>query len=77
MPDGLVSRLRRIYASIHAIREFDMMQLPAKVFQSKEIVSVFQDFAGNLTEHDMANAAHTVIHNIANLQNHLKRWIAT
>ncbi|HNS21436.1 MAG TPA: hypothetical protein PKH24_13115 [Sedimentisphaerales bacterium] len=54
-----------------------MMQLPAKVFQSKEIVSVFQDFAGNLTEHDMANAAHTVIHNIANLQNHLKRWIAT
>jgi len=77
MSDQVESRLRRIYAAINATKEFDMARLPARVFRSEKAVGVFQNFAGDMTEPEMANAAHSVIHNIANLHDHLKRWVAT
>ena len=74
--DELLSRIRRIYASIDVLQEFDMGKLPAKFFQNDHVVAMFQDFTGALSEEDLANVAHTVIHNIANLQDHLRRWAA-
>ncbi len=75
MSDQPESRLHRIYAAINTTKESDMARLPARVFQSEKVVGIFQDFAGNMTEPEMANAAHTVIDNIANLHDHLKRWM--
>ena len=77
MSDELISRLDRIYASINATLESDMTQLPAKVLQDDGIVGICQDFAGNLTEAEIENRAYTVIQNVANLRDHLKRWGAT
>lgn len=77
MSDELESRLHRIYAAIKATKECDMAQLPAQVLRSEKVVGFFQDFTGNLTKHDMENAAHTVIHNIANLHDHVKRHVAS
>ena len=75
-PDELLTRIRRIYASINALREFDMGKLPAKVIQNDRVVGVLQDFSGGLSEEDIANLAFVVIHNIANLQDHLRQWAA-
>ena len=75
-PNELITRLKRIYASVDALQEFNMGKLPAKVVQNDRIVTVFQDFSGGLSEEEFANLAHSVINNIANLQDHLRRWAA-
>ena len=67
--DELLSRIKRIYASIGTLQEFDMEKLPAKeVFRNNRVVGVFQDFTGALSEEDIANTAHIVIHNIGFVQ---------
>lgn len=72
----LLTRIRRIYAAIEASHESDMSKLPSQVVRSDRFVGVHQDFSGGMSEEDMSNAAHTVIHNIANLRDHLRRWAA-
>ncbi len=74
--DKFLRRLRRIYASIDVLKEFDMEKLPAKFIQNDRCVVFSQDFTGGLSEEDMENFAYTVIHNIANLQDHLRKWAA-
>jgi hypothetical protein len=74
--DELLKRLHCIYASIDAATEIDMSKLPAKMFQGRDCIGFVQDFAGNLSEHDIENAAQTIIHNIASLQDNLARWAA-
>jgi hypothetical protein len=69
--DDLMHRIRRIYASIDSVQEFDMTKLPAKVFRDDSFIFIYQDFAGNLSEEYMANLAHGVIDNIANLRDYL------
>lgn len=72
--DELIHRIKRIYASIDALQELDLAKLPAQVMQSDRLVAIFQDFKGNLSHEEIENAAYTVIHNIANLQDHMRRW---
>lgn len=72
--EELIRRNSRIYAAIGALQESDLSQLPGRVFQNDRVTALFQDFSGNLKQEDIENAAHTVIHNIANLQDHLRRW---
>lgn len=76
MADDLIQRIKRIYAAIDALAELDLTKLPAKMIRSPRVVGVIQDFAGGLSPEDMANIAHTAIHNIANLQDHLRKWAA-
>ncbi len=72
--EELLARLRRIYAAVNASKEFDMNKMPAKIIKNDKFEGIFQDFSGGLSEEDIHNVAHTVIHNIANLQDHLRRW---
>lgn len=72
--DELLSRIRRIYASINASKEFNMSKLPAKVIKNDKVIGIFQDFSGELSTEEIQNIAHMVIHNIANLKDHLNRW---
>lgn len=72
--DELLNRLHRIYSAVSVTAEFDMAKLPGKVFRSEHVVGVFQDFSGGLSEHDIMNAAQSVIHNVASLHDHLKKW---
>lgn len=74
MDDAILQRISRIYAAIGDIEEDDPNKLRATVVQTDKIKAIFQDFRGGLSDYDLSNCAHTVIHNIADLRNHLIRW---
>ncbi len=74
MDDVILQRINRIYAAIGEIEEDDPNKLKATVIQTDKIQAIFQDFRAGLSDDDLSNQAHSVIHNIANLRDHLKRW---
>ena len=74
MNTELLQRIRRIYTSIRAVEETDPNKLKAAMITTDEITAVFQDFRGGLTDAELSNLAHTLIHNIANLRDHLRKW---
>jgi hypothetical protein len=76
MDDVILERISRIYAAIGAIEETDPHKLKATVIRTDTIKGVFQDFRGGFSDDELCNQAHTVIHNIANLRDHLRRWAA-
>ena len=72
--DELLSRIDRIYASVDATQEFDMTKLPGIVWQQQGRVGFYQDFRSGLSQAEIENIAHSLISNIANLKDHLRRW---
>lgn len=76
MNTELLQRIHRIYSSIGTVEETDPNKLKAAVIATDEITAVFQDFRGGLTNAELSNRAHMLIHNIANLRNHLRKWAA-
>jgi hypothetical protein len=74
--DDIMLRISRIYAAIDAIEECDPKKMVAKVIQNDVIIGVVQDFRGGLSDDQLSNQAHSVIHNIANLRDNLRRWAA-
>lgn len=74
MNDAILQRISRIYAAIGSIEEDDPHKLKATVIHTKKIKGVFQDFRGGFSHDELSNQAHSVIHNIANLRDHLRRW---
>jgi len=76
MDYAIRQRISRLYAAIGTIEETDPQKLRATLIQTDEIKAVFQDFHGGLSDDELSNQAHTVIHNIANLRDHLRRWAA-
>lgn len=76
MDDAISQRISRIYAAIGAIEEADPQKLKATVIQTEKVYAVFQDFRSGYSDVDLSNQAHTVIHNIANLRDNLRRWAA-
>jgi hypothetical protein len=72
--DEIVFRVKRIYAAINASHEFNMAKFPVKVFSNTRGHGFFQDFSGGQSEEELANIAHAIIYNIANLRDHLRRW---
>jgi hypothetical protein len=74
MDDAILQRIHRIYAAIGAIEEDDPNKLKATLIQTGDIKAVVQDFRGGLSDEELSNLAHTVIHNIANLADHLRKW---
>jgi hypothetical protein len=75
MDDEILERIGRIYAAIGAIQEHDPSKLKATVIQTEKSVAVCEDFRAGLTDEELSNQAHSVIHNIANLRDHLRRWV--
>jgi hypothetical protein len=76
MDDAIRERITRIYAAIGTIEITDPQKLKATVIQTEKINAVFQDFRGGLSDAELSNHVHTVIHNVANLRDHLRRWAA-
>lgn len=72
--DELLDRLHRVYTAVDAAVEGDLSKFPPKMMADEYQFALYQDFLGGLTEHQLSNLAHTVIHNIANLRDHLRRW---
>lgn len=74
MDDAILQRISRIHAAIGAIEEDDPNKLKATVIQTDKIKAVFQDFRCGFSDDELSNQAHSVIHNIANLHDALRRW---
>ena len=77
MDDAILQRIKRVYSAIGAIEEDDPQKLRATVIHTDKIKSVFQDFRGGLSDEDLSNQAHSVLHNIANLRDHLRDGLRT
>jgi hypothetical protein len=76
MDDAILRRISRIYSAIESIEEDNPQKLKATVVQTDKFKAVFQDFRGGFSDDELSNEAHSVIHNIANLRDHLRRWAA-
>ena len=74
MDAEIQERVRRIYAAIGAVEERDPRELKAQVISTDKIHGMFQDFRSGLNDDELLNHAHTLIYNIANLRDHLRRW---
>lgn len=76
MDEELQNRIRRIYAATGDTAEIDISKFRPQYCSSEECVFVFQDFRGGLSDEQISNIAHSAIHNLANLKDHLRRWAA-
>ncbi|BAQ34755.1 MULTISPECIES: hypothetical protein [Dehalococcoides] len=74
MEDELIQRIKRIYAAIELSEETDMRQLIAKPIINEKRVGFYQDWQGDLNDEQIINLAISIIDNIANLKDHLKKW---
>ena len=75
MPDGdPVDRLQRMYAAVHETVEGDLSKFPPVVVSDDRSLAIYQVFLGGLDPAQLENLAYSVIHNIANFPNHLRRW---
>jgi len=72
--DLLRNKIRRIYAALDACEERDMSKLPARVIESPGRITLKQDFSGGASPEELENDAHTLIHNIANIEDVLLMW---
>ena len=72
--DDLAGRLERIYSAIGATMEEDPEKFAMKVYRGDRSLLMVSNFRGDTTDAELENAACLVIHNIACLRNHIKRW---
>lgn len=72
--DDIHQRIGRIYSAIEVAQESDPQKLRGKFVQTEKFFGMFHDFRGGLSDEELSNQAYSVIHNIANLKDNLKRW---
>ena len=72
--DELAIRLKRIYTALGEGVETDPSNFPARVGRTPNVVFMFQDFRGGLTTEQMMNLTYSLVHQVFNLRDHLKRW---
>ena len=68
------TRIRRVYAALDSLEEFDMSQLKAHIFESDRFWGVFQDFTGGLGPDQLTNLVQSAIYNVAHLRDPLKGY---
>ena len=68
-------RLQRIYAALDAVIDNDINKALPVLISSTQGRGVFQDFRGSLSDAELENLAHSVIHNIANHRDHTRSWV--
>lgn len=74
--DALISRVQRIYSAVGAVEETDISKFVPQVINDGHQIGFYQDWSGGLSDAELTNIAHSLIHNIANLEAHLRRWAA-
>ncbi len=74
MDSTILLRINRIYSAIGAIEEDEPTKLKATVIKTEKIKAVIQNFRDGFSDEELLNQAYTVIHNIANLHDHLRKW---
>lgn len=74
--DDLISRIQRIYSAVGAVEETDISKFVPQVINDGHRIGFYQDWSGGLSDAELTNIAHSLIHNIANLEDHLRGWAA-
>ena len=74
MDEAILLRISRIYDAIGVTEEEDLNKLKAIVIQTNKLKGVSQDFRSGLSDSELSLQAHSVIHEIANLFDHLRKW---
>jgi hypothetical protein len=74
MDNDLNERVRRIYAALQHVIGPPVREVPVSTGRFGGIGFMAVDFREGLTDEELSNRVHTVIHNIANLEGHLIRW---
>ena len=74
MDENYSLRVRRVYAAIDALDEFDMSLLKAQVTEIENRVAIYQDFTGGLTQAQLENLVQSAIYNVAHLRDPLKAF---
>jgi hypothetical protein len=59
-----------------ATLETDINKAPPIVRSDAKSTAIYQDFRGDLSDPEMENLAYSLIHNLANLRDHSRRWMA-
>jgi len=72
--NDLTHRVKRIYEAIGNLEERDLGSLKAYHVKTEKFVFLHQDFSGGQSNEHLANAAHSLIYNINNLYDHLRRF---
>lgn len=72
--DDLISRVQRLHTAIGATEETDIGSFLPTVTCDGKRVCFYQDWRGGRSDAELANTIHTLIYNIANLKDLLKKW---
>lgn len=70
-------RIKRIYAAITVAEESNLELFEPIVMEDGDTLEITQDFQGTLNQEELANLAYSIIHNIANLRDHVRRLVKT
>jgi len=70
----LTSRVQRLYAAIGGTEETDISKFMPKVINDGNRVGFYQDWSGGRSDAELANTAHMLIYNIANLKDLFSKW---
>lgn len=76
LEDDIHIRIKRIYSAIDALEETDFDSFEPTVIRDGNTIKISQNFEGDLSEEELSNLAHSMIHNIANLYSNLRKWAA-
>jgi hypothetical protein len=74
MDNEVNERIRRIYAALGQVIGPAVREVPVSSGRVGDLRFVSVDFREGLTDEELSNRVHLVIHNIANLEGHLIRW---
>jgi len=72
--DELTNRIKRIYTAVDAVVETDISKLKPKIIKHGKRTGFYQDWTGGRSNAEIENNAHILIHNVASLKDHLKKW---
>ena len=74
MDNELNQRIGRIYAALVHVIGPKVREVPVSATQLGGLRFIEVDFRDGLSDEELSNRAHGVIHNVANLKGHLIRW---
>src|SRR6266571_7743771 len=75
--DELERRLHRIYSALEAVEETDLTRFEVTSSEWRGHNTLGVDYRGGLSDEQLSNLAHSGIHNVAHLEDHLIRWAKT
>jgi len=74
MDTQLLERIRRLHVAIGRVAESDLSKFPARIYSNDRTRIVEQDFSGGMSDAEISETLHALIHNIASFHDHLQKW---